>query len=153
MRRRNLIKFLCSGIALPLTGMAALLKPGLLLANWNEKAFWAAEQSQALENLFPDKTVEESDQIELSMHAFIENGSIVPVKITSSLPDVTSISIFVEENPNPLIAHFELNSRASAFVSTRIKMDKPSNVMALVQSNGKLFSRSRFVDVAEGGCG
>ncbi len=144
MKRRSLIKGFSLGF---------LLKPFSVLADWNNKAFWAAEQGPALEALFAGVPVNSSEKITIGINSMIENGAVVPIKITTSLPDVTSISIFVENNPNPLIAHFELNPRCLGFVATRIKVDKPSNITAIVRSEETLFQTSTYIEVAEGGCG
>lgn len=153
LKRRNFLRYLTVAVTAPLTGISSLLKPVAAWADWNSKAFWAGKQEDALENLFPGKSIAASDEVAISMHEFIENGAVVPIKIKTTLPDVSSISILVEKNPNPLIAHFELNPRCLGQVSTRIKVDKPSNITALVQSKGELFSKTQFVEVAEGGCG
>ncbi len=149
LKRRIFLQY----CAVALTGITSLLKPLGAWADWNKEAFWAAEQNIALEKLFPGKTLSESTDVVISMHAFIENGAVVPIKIKTTLPDITNITILVEKNPNPLIAHFELNPRCAGLVSTRIKVDQPSNITVVVQSGGKLFSKTQFVEVAEGGCG
>ena len=97
-------------------------------------------------------SIEESKQITIGVHDLVENGAVVPVKINSDLPGVTSISIVVEKNPNPLIAHFELSPKCRAFVATRIKVGAPSELVAIVKSNGKLYKASKYVEVVEGGC-
>ncbi len=143
MNKRTFLKILTfSFIAYPIR----------TLADWNTKAFWASKQENSLKNLFPDKTITESDQISIGVNSFIENGAVVPIKIKTDLPNVSSISIYVENNPNPLIAHFEFSPRSKGFIATRIKVEKPSNIMALVNSNDQLFSSTKFIEVAEGGC-
>lgn len=143
MQRRSLLKYLSFGL---------LLKPFKVLADWNNAAFWSAHQTDSLAKLFPGKSINTSDQITIGARSFIENGAVVPIKINTSLPKVTSISIYVEKNPNPLIAHFELSPRSLGFVATRIKIDKPSNISALVQSDGELYQTTMFIEVAKGGC-
>ena len=106
----------------------------------------------ALEKLFPGMSIADSDQITIGVHDLVENGAVVPVKINSDLPDVSSISIVVEKNPNPLIAHFELSPRCRAFVATRIKVGAPSELVAIVKSKGQLYKTSKYVEVVEGGC-
>jgi sulfur-oxidizing protein SoxY len=76
----------------------------------------------------------------------------VPVTISTDMTNVESISIFAESNGTPLVAVFNLTA-ADAFVSTRIKMGKTGNVVAVVKSGGKLYSNSKEVKVTIGGCG
>jgi len=66
--------------------------------------------------------------------------------------NVDSISILSEVNQNPLIAVFNLPG-AEPYVSTRIKMGKTGNVVAVVKSGGKLYSAKKEVKVTIGGCG
>ena len=143
MNRRSILKLLTLGF---------ILHPFKTFADWNSKAFWAADQNNSLSELFPGRDISTSDKINIGVNSFIENGAVVPIKITTDLPDVTTISIYVEKNPNPLIAHFELNPRCKGFVATRMKVDKPSNVSAVVQSAGKLFQSTTYIEVAKGGC-
>lgn len=148
MKRRQLVKYL---IALPVLG--GLLKSMAAMAEWNVEAFAAETESEALNIFFPGREVIASDAIKISVHELIENGAVVPVKIETDLPAVQSISILVEKNPNPLIAHFDLSPECQGFIATRIKVGAPSDIIAVVQSDGKLYSKRQFVEVVEGGCG
>ena len=145
--RRILLRFLLAA-----SGAALLLRPLLAAAGWNATAFSATSEADALAALFPGAKIEPSDAIRIETHDLVENGAFAPIQIESSLPGVDLISIVVEKNPNPLIASFELGPRCRAFVATRIKVGEPSDVSAVVRSQGRLFSSRRFVKVVEGGC-
>jgi sulfur-oxidizing protein SoxY len=134
------------------SGAALLLKPLLSAAAWNTTAFSATTEKDALDALFPGESIAASDAIRIETHDVVENGAFVPVQIECALPDVDLISIVVEKNPNPLIAQFELGPRCRGFIATRIKVGEPSDLVAVVRSQGRLFSRRRFVEVVEGGC-
>jgi sulfur-oxidizing protein SoxY len=82
-----------------------------------------------------------------------ENGAVVPVSVSADMGDVESITIVTEKNQNPLTASFALSAAAIPDISTRIKMGKTSNVMAIVKSGGKLYSTGKEVKVTIGGCG
>ncbi len=148
MKRRQLVKYL---IAVPILG--SLLRSVAVLAEWNVEAFSAQTETDALHNFFPGREIIASDAIKIGVRELIENGAVVPIKIETDLPAVQSISILVEKNPNPLIAHFELSPECKGFIATRIKVGTPSDVIAIVQSAGKLYSKRQFVEVVEGGCG
>ena len=135
---------------MPVAG--SLLRASALWAEWNSEAFSAVKSEIALEKMFPGMSISDSDQISIGVHELVENGAVVPVKINSDLPDVSSISIVVEKNPNPLIAHFELSPQCRAFVATRIKVGAPSELVAIVKSGGQLYRASKYVEVVEGGC-
>ena len=146
--RRQFIKYL-----LTFSGLGLFIKPLSALATWNVDAFSAEKENNALDEMFPGKTVTDSDAIFISVHEFIENGAVVPVKIETTLPAVESISVLVEKNPNPLIAHFKFTPECKGFIATRIKVAEPSDIIAVVQSKGDLFVTRKYVEVVEGGCG
>ena len=106
-----------------------------------------------MQELFGSADVSESSAIELNAPDIAENGAVVPVSVSSTLDGVESISIIVEENPAPLAASFDLTPNAVADVSTRLKMGKTSNVVAVVKADGKLYSATKEVKVTIGGCG
>lgn len=150
MLRRDSLKYLFSGACI---AFSALIKPISVLAKWNEAAFTAVDYDEAISAYFPGQELQESDLISIGVHSIVENGAVVPVKIKSDLPNIESISIFVDKNPNPLIANFDLAPGCLGFVATRIKVQQDSNIIAVVKSNGTVFSKSTFIEVQEGGCG
>jgi sulfur-oxidizing protein SoxY len=66
---------------------------------------------------------------------------------------VESIALLAEGNASPLVATFALGAGAVPDVSTRIKMGKTSDVIAVVKAGGKLYSARKSVKVTIGGCG
>lgn len=151
--RRNFILRLTSSIAIVIVGVGNLCKPILAFANWNISAFNAETEADALAEFFPGLEVTPSDAISINVHDLVENGAVVPIKISTELSNIESITILVEKNPNPLIANFNLTPACLGFISTRIKIGEPSNITAIVKSNGRLFNTRKFVEVMEGGCG
>lgn len=153
MRRRLFLKIFATCSTLLATGIYGILKPLSALAGWNTDAFSANTEADAVARFFPDKTIMPDETINISVYDLVENGAVVPVKIETEKNDVDSITILVEHNPNPLIASFKLGRECSAFIATRIKMDKSSDIIAIVESQGNLYSARKFVEVLEGGCG
>jgi len=121
-------------------------------AQWPDGAFKQKSEADAVKALY-GKTAEPSDKVKLDAPEIAENGAVVPVSISTALPNVTSISIMVTDNPSPLVASYKIPAGTSAMVSSRIKMAKTSKVIALVESNGKIFSTNKEVKVTVGGCG
>ena len=78
---------------------------------------------------------------------------MVPISVSSTLADVTSISILVAENPNALAASYKIPAGTIPSVANRLKMAKTSNVIAVVEAGGKLYSATKEVKVTVGGCG
>ena len=152
--RRLILK---GAAVLALIGMAGIrfdLTPAFAAANdkYPEDAFKQKNSDDAIKALY-GKTAEASDKIKLDAPEIAENGAVVPVAVSSTLPDVTSISILVAENPNALIASYRIPGGTIPNVANRIKMAKTSNVIAVVEAGGKLYSASKEVKVTVGGCG
>ncbi len=128
------------------------LKPISAFAKSNKAAFNANSLDKAIAAYFPGQEIQKSERITIGVYPVVENGAVVPIKINTDLPQVESMTIFVDKNPNPLIANFNLSPVCVGFISTRIKVQQDSNIIAMVKSNGVLFSTSTFIEVHEGGC-
>ncbi|MAS81632.1 MAG: thiosulfate oxidation carrier protein SoxY [Legionellales bacterium] len=150
MLRRDTLRYLATG---SMTLIFGILKPISVLAKWNKAAFSSVDLDEAIAAYFPDQVIKKSEQINIGVHSVVENGAVVPVKVKTDLPKIESITIFVEKNPNPLIASFNLSNGCVGFISTRIKMQNSSDIIAVVKSDGLLFNSRKFVEVHEGGCG
>jgi len=149
-------KFLKSAVGLG--GIATAIASGLLIpqraiAAYMESAFAATDASAALIAAEGSDQHTPSDEVKIKAPDIAENGAVVPVTVSSTLPNVESISIIAVKNPSPLAASFQLSGQSEAYVSTRIKMGKTSNVVAVVKSGGKLYSATQEVKVTIGGCG
>lgn len=132
---------------------SALLCSESSLAAWLEENFARGSLTDTLIRLYNGATLTESDQIILKLPHVAENGAVVPISVTSTLPKVTDIAIFVAKNPTPLAATFKLSPDIDAFVSARIKMAETCNVIAVVTSDNKLYKAKQEVQVTIGGCG
>ena len=121
-------------------------------AAWPKDAFLQKNEADAVKALF-GKTPEVSDKVNLDAPEIAENGAVVPIAVSTTLPNVTSIAILVSENPFPLAANYPIPPGTSAMVANRLKMAKTSKVIALVASGDKVFSASKEVKVTVGGCG
>ena len=128
--------------------------PAFAAANdkYPEDAFRQKTDAEAIKALY-GKTAEASDKIKLDAPEIAENGAVVPIAVTTTLTDVTSISFFVSENPNALAASYVIPAGTTPAVANRLKMAKTCNVIAIVESGGKLYSATREVKVTVGGCG
>jgi sulfur-oxidizing protein SoxY len=130
------------------------LVPAFAAANdkYPEDAFKAKGDADAIKSLY-GKAAEPSDKVKLDAPEIAENGAVVPISITTTLSDVTSISILVAENPNALAASYRISADTVPSVANRLKMAKTSNVIAVVEAGGKLYSATKEVKVTVGGCG
>ena len=128
--------------------------PALAAANdkWPEDAFRQKGQAEAIKALY-GKTAEPSDKVKLDAPEIAENGAVVPISVTTTLTDVTSISFLVADNPSALAASYQIPPGTLPSVANRLKMAKTSNVIAIVEAGGKLYSATKEVKVTVGGCG
>jgi len=152
-KRRILLKGSLAAGAVGIAAGAGLLTPRAVLAAWPESAFAAKSVDDALEGLLGTSSHEVSDSIKIKAPDIAENGAVVPVTVESDVDGIDSISVLAAGNQTPLIASFNLGAGALGFVSTRIKMAKTAEVIAVVKAGDKIFSASKEVKVTIGGCG
>ena len=151
-QRRTVLK---SGSGAALLGMlaaAGIITPGMALADWNKAAFDAKSMADTLKAMGIASPAE-SKEVQVTGPDIAENGAVVPVGVSSTLPNVTMVAILIEKNPNALAASFTLPEGTEANVQTRVKMGQTSNVYALVKSDGKFFMATKEIKVTLGGCG
>jgi sulfur-oxidizing protein SoxY len=153
MKRRIFLKRSLAASAVGVAASAGMLAPQQLLAAWNQAAFEAKKMPNALDALLGSSDLTESADINVKAPDIAENGAVVPVTISTTLDGVESISVIASNNPSPLVANFILGKGAAGFASTRIKMGKTGDVIAVVKANGKLYSAKKEVKVTIGGCG
>lgn len=120
--------------------------------DWPADAFKQKSEADALKTLY-GKSAEASDKVNLDAPEIAENGAVVPIAITSTLPNVTGIAILVLENPFILAAAYKIPEGTRAAAASRLKMAKTTKVVAVVESGGKLYSATKEVKVTVGGCG
>jgi sulfur-oxidizing protein SoxY len=150
--RRDFIK--ASGAA-GLLAAAGLLGAGATFAQQparNKAAFETKSVNDTVKAL-GGGGVAESKDIAITAPDIAENGAVVPIGVTSSLPKTEQIAILVEKNPNVLAASFDIPAGTEATVTTRVKMGQSSNVYALVKADGKYYVAQKEVKVTLGGCG
>jgi sulfur-oxidizing protein SoxY len=152
MKRRNFIKnsILFAG--------ALAVAPSAILSNqayaaWPKKSFDIKDLSDSVISVYGHNNLEESSKVKLKAPAIAENGAIVPINVSTTLDNVESIMIFVENNPQPLSSGYQLTSLAEPSIGSRLKMGKTSNVMAAVKSGNKIYTSTQEVKVTIGGCG
>jgi len=152
IKRRTFIKGSAATGALALAVSAGLLVPKSVLAAWPENAFKQKELNDAIDALFGTSKTEDG-KIEISAPEIAENGAVVPISVTTKIPNVQSIGVFVSKNPQPLTCSYDFQGTLDGFVSTRIKMGETSDIIAVVKAESGLFSTKKTVKVTIGGCG
>jgi sulfur-oxidizing protein SoxY len=109
--------------------------------------------SDARARLFGDRSAEDTDQVVIEAPDIAENGRVVPVEVKVELPNPSSVSLFSDGNPFPLLARAHFTEAVLPRVAIRVKMGQSANLIALAESDGKLYRAVRAVKVTSGGCG
>jgi sulfur-oxidizing protein SoxY len=153
INRRTFLQSTLAGSVLAVAASAGLLHPTrVLAAAWPAGAFEAKSINDALKGLYGTSTAADSKAIAIKAPIQAENGAVVPITVSTSLPNVEAIAILVAGNANPLVASVNL-SGAAGYFSARMKMGKTSDVKVVVKSGGKLHTASQQIKVTVGGCG
>jgi len=153
MKRRSFLKGTLAGSTIAVAAGAGLLAPSQVLAAWPKSAFEAKDVPAAIKGIVGTDTTKPSGDIKIKAPDIAENGAVVPVSIETGMSGVDSIAILVAKNGTPLTANFKLGKNALGYVSTRIKMGKTSDVIAVVKAGSNVYSAKKEVKVTIGGCG
>ncbi|RVT87824.1 thiosulfate oxidation carrier protein SoxY [Inhella crocodyli] len=148
--RRNLLAQ--SAKVLALMAGAGLL-PQTALAAWTQAAFDAKTMAEAMKALGAGAPVSSGD-VTITGPDIAENGAVVPVGVSTSLPGVKRLAVLVEKNPSALAAVFDVSDAVDANFNTRVKMGQSSNVMAVaIMGDGRVLFAQKEIKVTLGGCG
>ena len=151
--RRSLLTLAGGSGMLVVAAVSGLLRSGQTwAATWNKAGFESKAMADVLKTLGATDAAESRD-IVITAPDIAENGAVVPIAVTSRLPNTQQISIVAEKNPFPLAATFDVSGGGEGYVSTRIKMGQTSDVWAIVKAGGKFYSARKEVKITVGGCG
>jgi sulfur-oxidizing protein SoxY len=152
--RRNVLKAGGGASLMTLLAAAGWLAPESAAAQaWNKNAFEAKTMDETMKAFGGGAPAQSKDIAFVSTPDIAENGAVVPIGITSSIPKTESIAILIEKNPNMLAASFDIPAGTDPSVGTRVKMGQSSNVYALVKADGKYYVAAKEIKVTLGGCG
>jgi len=141
-----------SAALMGLLATAGLL-PQAAHAAWTQAAFDAKTMADVVKALGGAGAAESKD-ITMTGPDIAENGAVVPVGCSTSLPGVKRMAILVEKNPSVLAAVFDVTDAVDANFSTRVKMGQSSNVYAVaMMADGKVLFSGKEIKVTLGGCG
>jgi sulfur-oxidizing protein SoxY len=140
-----------AGVAAMLAGLGLL--PAVAHANYAQAAFDAKTMADLMKALGSDMPSESKD-VTITGPDIAENGAVVPLSCSTSLPGVKKMLILVEKNPSMLCAMFDVSDAIEANFNTRVKMGQSSNVFAVAMlADGRVLYASKEVKVTLGGCG
>jgi sulfur-oxidizing protein SoxY len=152
--RRKVLQAGGGATLMTLLAAAGWLAPETAAAQaWNKNAFEAKTMDETMKAFGGGAPAQSKDIAFVSTPDIAENGAVVPIGVSSSIPKTESIAILVEKNPNLLAASFDIPAGTDPSVTTRVKMGQSSNVFALVKADGKYYVASKEIKVTLGGCG
>lgn len=152
-QRRHFLKLTGGASAFAAALAAGLVSGGRAwAANWNKAGFESKALTDVMKSLGATDAAESKDII-ITAPDIAENGAVVPVAVTSKLPNTQQISIVAEKNPFPLAATFDISGGGEGYVSARLKMGQTSDVWAVVKADGKYYVARKEVKITIGGCG
>ena len=127
--------------------------PQFAQAAFNKVAF-DAKSVQDAAKAAGAASLAESKDVAITGPDIAENGAVVPLGASTSLPGVKQLLILVEKNPAALVALFHVSDSVEANFATRAKMGQSSDVYAVaIMADGKAFFAKKEVKVTLGGCG
>ncbi len=148
--RRELLK---TSASLATLLMGAGLLPSVAQAAYDTAAFETKSVADLMKALGASAPAESRD-IVLKGPDIAENGAVVPLGASTTLPGVKRMLLLVEKNPNILSAMFEFTDAVDPSVGTRVKMGQSSNVYAVAMMNdGRVLYAQKEIKVTLGGCG
>lgn len=120
---------------------------------YNTPAFEAKTMGDLMKALGGATPVESKD-VTIIGPDIAENGAVVPVGASTTLPGVKRLLLLVEKNPAMLSAMFDVSDAVDANFLTRVKMGQSSNVFAVaMMADGKVLYGVKEIKVTLGGCG
>jgi len=155
IQRRRVLKSGGGATLLTLLAAAGWLQAGEAHAAeaWNQAAFDTRSLDETMKALGGATPLPNVGITFFQTPDIAENGAVVPIGVTSTIPRTESIAILIEKNPNMLAAIFDIPAGTEPSLSTRVKMAQTSNVYALVKAGGRYFVASKEIKVTLGGCG
>jgi len=152
MKRRTFLKGSLAAGTVGVAVGAGLLTPSTVLAAWPKAAMEAKGMDAALKaSGFGGGKADKG--IKIKAPDIAENGAVVPITVSSKIAGATSMAVFAAENAVPLTSTYSLGKGTQPYVSTRIKMGKTSDIIAVIKAGDKIFTNKKNVKVTIGGCG
>jgi len=124
--RRLMLKGLFAGIGLSLTGLWQRARAAADASIWPKDAFAQKTEADTIKTLY-GKDAKPPIRSSSTRRRLRRNGAVVPIAVSSALPNVTSISILVAENPNPLAASYKIHPALRRWWRTASRWRKPAS--------------------------
>jgi sulfur-oxidizing protein SoxY len=154
-KRRLFLKLLLARGSIATGICAGLIMPGSAIATWPRMAFEATSVPRALNKLLGEnKTLTKRYATVVKARPHLDDGGTqITVTVTTSIPDIDSITLLASSNHTPLVASFRFGGATVESLVTRIKMAGKGEVVAIIKSGDRLYKERAAVDFSSCGCG
>jgi sulfur-oxidizing protein SoxY len=150
MQRRKFIRYIASMLSAALTD-ALICKPAW--SAWRSDLFGSGDFRSKFALVSANHPIIDSQDISLTLPQIAEDGAVVPIIISSELDNIDTIYVWIEKNPTPLAASFQLSPSITTHITARIKMAESCNVIVLARQGEHWLRCQQWVQVMRGGCG
>jgi sulfur-oxidizing protein SoxY len=153
--RRHLLRAAVAPATLAVAAAAGLLRPEAARAAPRARTADKPPRDPLQEALraMHESRPEDSPAIQLKAPEIAEDGANVFIEFSTTLPEVDTLAVFVEENPQRLAAAFRLEAEVVPGLQLRIKVARTSRIWVVARSGGRFYKAIREVKVTVGGCG
>ena len=100
----------------------------------------------------PGLSLAKENELIIEAPELAENGTNVPVTLTSRIPKTDFIALIADHNPNPVCVGFNVLPDTEPQYSVRIKVAETSAIIAVALSDGKWYYTLKDITVMLGGC-
>jgi sulfur-oxidizing protein SoxY len=145
--RRNILRGSVSTAALSVAVAAGLLRPSYSAA-------------ASIKNNLPEvlRTLQHSNStlssaIQIKAPDIAVDGGAVFIDVVCVLPEVDTLLVYVDSNPQPLVAAFQMAPQVPPDFQMRIKLSQTGQIWVVARSAGRFYKMSKAVKVTIGGCG
>lgn len=120
---------------------------------YTKAAFDARNLTEALRAL-GGQAPAASREIELAVPEIAENGALVRVSLSTTLPNVRRMLLLAEKNPSPLVALFNVSESIEPSFVINTKLAESTDVVAVAMlADGRTLFTKKQVKVTLGACG
>lgn len=145
--RRNILRGAVSTAVLSVAVAAGILRPLTAAASGRNGALVDALRA------LPSSNPVLSDAIRIRAPDIAEDGASVFIDFFCALPEVDTLVVFVDRNPQPLVAAFHIAPEVVPALQMRIRVAQTAQVWVVARSAGQFYKAAKTVKVTAGGCG
>ncbi|NOZ90301.1 MAG: thiosulfate oxidation carrier protein SoxY [Epsilonproteobacteria bacterium] len=114
---------------------------------------WKAQSvDEAISALYGDKKLQDSDKVKIKARKVASNGGVIPITVKTDI-DAKSVALLQDVNPESAVIVWTVPEDGIVDYNVKIKMKDSGKVIVVVEGkDGKLYSASKEMEVALGGC-